>query len=162
MLKFDMRKIILSLVMAAVSATAFAHVSERSVDPVSRHGGLAKRIGQYNLEIVANQRQLQLYVYSQGNRPLDTHRSSAELRIMHSGGTTDVQLSPSGGNRLASDWQAPQSDSVWAVLTLSIYGRKPVKRLVSAIPIHPDSAATGEKAEENRGALTEPKRLFLN
>jgi hypothetical protein len=143
-----MHKLVLILIMAATTSVAYSHVAERQLDPVSRNGGLAKRVGHYNLEIVAGQQQLELYVYSQGNRPLTSHRATANLRIIHSGEAMDIQLKAVGKNRLSADWQAPRADSIWATLTLKMFGKEPITRLVSDIPVLSDRTLADEPLEK--------------
>lgn len=134
-----MFKLLLILIISSVSATTHAHVPERSMDPVSRSGGLATRIGHYNVEIVADSRQMQLHIYSQGNRPLPSYGATANVRIIHSSGAMDLQLVSGGGNRLVSDWQAPPDKSVWAVIKVTMFGEEPVDRLISSVPINTGS-----------------------
>lgn len=145
-----MIRLLLPLLIAAVPLVAWAHTSEHAVDPLARHGGLAKRAGDYNLEFVADPLQFQLFVNSQGNRPLSTSGAVADLRIMHDAGAMDIQLQPAGGNRLAADWQAPVGESIRAILTLTMYGSKPVKRLVLGIPVLDTQASVSEEGEPSQ------------
>lgn len=118
-----------------VSASVFAHAPERTVDPVSRHGGLAKRMGEYNLELVVGPNQIVVYVHSQNNRPLSTEAAVASILVMHDAGSKTIELLPAGENRLAAEWQAPAVEEIRAVLSLALYGKKPIRRLVLSIPV---------------------------
>lgn len=131
----NIRNILLGTLLGVFTLVVSAHTSERNADPVARHGGLAKRVGEYNIEVVAQKEQVFLYVHSRGNRALSTDGATASMRLMYDGGSTELSLLPSGSNQLTGDWQAPPVSRLNAVLNIKMYGHEPVKRLLVGVPL---------------------------
>lgn len=123
------------LLLVTLPIGAVAHTPERAADPIARHGGFAKRVGDYNIEFVVDTQRIQLYISSHGNRGLSTNAAVAELHIMNGNEPIKLQLRPDGSNRLTANWQPPAKESIQAILTLSMHGETVLKRPVLGIPI---------------------------
>lgn len=58
-----------------LSTLANAHTPERTLQPVARHDGIAKRAGPYNIEFVPEGSCASIYMHSKGNASLGTSRT---------------------------------------------------------------------------------------
>lgn len=132
-----MLRVILLFTSLIAAGSAFAHSAERPREPVAKHGGVAKRVGKFNIELVLGNEQVQLYVRSQGNRRLATDRASGELLLMHQGQSITLTLAPTGSNQLGASWKAPAVDEFKAVLKLQMFGTDEAKALFLSLPLKP-------------------------
>lgn len=83
------------------------------------HGGHVQKIGQYEVEFLARDGQIMIYVLDEQDRPVDASQFRATAVVLARGNEQrSVELSPSGGNRLAARLEFPVEARVRATVTL--------------------------------------------
>lgn len=108
------------------SAAVHAHTPERTLQPVVRHDGIAKRAGPYNIEFVPDGSCASIYMHSKSNASLSTSRTSATVTIHLAGEKREITLSADGGNRLRGCGEVALAEISMLVIRLHRYGTEDV------------------------------------
>tara|TARA_R110002096_G_scaffold285724_1_gene479471 strand:- start:1532 stop:1909 length:378 start_codon:yes stop_codon:yes gene_type:complete len=106
------------------------HSPERSKAPVANHGGVAKRLGDYNVEIVAHSNCVSIFVNSISNLSLSTANSSAVMEMFVKGNNPMLKLLPKENNELFGCSDRNISDARMAKIELNIYAKESISKLI--------------------------------
>lgn len=114
-----------------LSTVANAHTPERTLQPVARHDGVAKRAGPYNIEFVSEGSCASIYMHSKSNARLGTSRTSATITVHLAGEKREITLNSDGGNRLRGCGEVAFNDISMLVIRLHRYGKEDVAVLLN-------------------------------
>lgn len=104
----------------------YGHVPERSIEPNTQHGGVAKRAGDYNIEFVASDSCAVLFVQSKSNVPQSTTGADASISFYADGRRQEIELKPDGGNRLQACGVVDFDLMKTMVIDLRMRGKQPI------------------------------------
>lgn len=110
-----------------------AHTSERILEPVTKHEGIGKRAGPFNVEYVGEGRCASLYVHSNSNVPQSVSGATASVSVFSDGNKTTLALAPAGGNHLHGCGAIDIGSAVSLVVRLTMYGKPPVAVMIRAV-----------------------------
>lgn len=120
---------ILVFCLIFMGQSSYSHTPERVEEPVAKHGGIAKRAGPYNIEIVRKGKCLTIYVNSKNNTKLSTARSTAKAVMFVKGDNPEISLIPNGSNLLYGCCDVTLGNARMAKMQLKIFGKEPVSKL---------------------------------
>ncbi|MFB3103958.1 MAG: hypothetical protein ACE1ZA_03435 [Pseudomonadales bacterium] len=112
------------------SLPTVAHSPDRARDPLTRHEGIGKRAGLFNIEFVAEGACASVYVYSKSNVPISVARSVATITSYLPGGKDELLLEPNRGNRLYGCSSVELDGFLAVLIRLEIYAEDPVSVLL--------------------------------
>jgi hypothetical protein len=118
-----------ALVLLLTASAIGAH--SPSEQAVAFHGGIAYTTETFNLELLAADGRLRLYVRDRHNRPLDVGGSNAKALAWGKENTAEIELKPSEHNALEGAFQVASLQRV--IVTLHMPDHDPVKAWFSGI-----------------------------
>jgi hypothetical protein len=118
-----------TLVLLFTASAAGAHSPPEKA--VAFHGGIAYTTEAFNLEFVAEDGRLRLYVRDRHNRPLDVGGSNAKALAWGKENTAEIELKPSEPGALEGAFQVASLQRV--IVTLHMPDHEPVKAWFSGI-----------------------------
>lgn len=120
---------VLIIIVMIFSQVSYSHSPERMREPIAKHGGVAKRAGPYNIEIVRKGQCVSVYVNSQDNSELSTIRSSAKAVMYVKGNNPEFVLTPLGDNQLHGCCDVMLEGARMVKMQLKMFGKEPVSKL---------------------------------
>lgn len=122
--------LIILLMFFQYSTSVQSHSPERSKTPVASHGGVAKRLGNYNIEIVTHLNCVSIFIYSISNVSLSTANSNAVIEMYVKGENPMLRLIPKEKNELFGCSDKNISGGRMAKIQLNIYGKESISKLI--------------------------------
>ena len=121
---------VLIITVMILNQASYSHSPTRTKAPIAKHGGIAKKVGPYNIEFVRNGKCVSVYVYSKDNTELSITRSSAKAVMYVKGDNPELVLLPGADNHLYGCCDVILDDAKMAKMHLKIFGREPVSKLL--------------------------------
>lgn len=119
-----LRQLLIALILGLVLApTALA---ETVHGKVAKHGGLvAPTTGHHNVEVVATDGLLQVYLTDHDGGPEDVESAKATATVLSGGKTDQITLAPQSGNLLKGTGDFKAGTGTVVVITLTMPDHKP-------------------------------------
>ena len=121
---------VLIIIVMIFNQASYSHSPTRTKEPIAKHGGIAKKAGPYNIELVRNGKCVSVYVYSKDNTELSTSRSSAKAVMFVKGKNPELVLLPVADNQLHGCSDVTLDNARMAKMQLKIFGREPITKLL--------------------------------
>jgi hypothetical protein len=113
-----------SILIAAMLALAAPAVYAHAEHGQPQHGGIYGEAGTFQAELLIKDREAVLYLSNHGE-PLSSQGASGKLTILSSSGKVEIELKPSGDNRLRGQLPARPAAGSKMIATLTLAGMKP-------------------------------------
>lgn len=126
-----MRKLAALLLIAlCLGPQAGAHSAPEQAR--SFYGGIAETTELFNLELVIEDRRLQLFVRDRHNWPVDHRGLGATALVWRQDGSAEVEIAPGVRGALSGEGEFQREGVRRIIVTLRAPGREPVKAWFSA------------------------------
>ena len=127
---------------AAAPGALLAHNNEYLATIKGDHGGQIRMADNYHFEVVVGSGELQVWVTDHGNRAIATDGASGSAVILSGGAKLNVELSPTGENRLsAKDKRIVAASDNRIALTVNMKGQKALQVRFAPAEQHAEHSA---------------------
>ena len=113
-----------ALVSALSMAGATAAWAQTHGHGHSHKGGQEQKIGMYEAELVVKGKEISLYLNDKNDKPVDAKGFKANAEILAKDGKKQVELAPTGGNRMAATYDFAVDGKFRATVTLASGGNE--------------------------------------